>query len=119
MDNNTLIAIIFVSGTLVILMLRLIINKCMFNFSGAQNPLAESFDSNYALSINSGLTFAMFLLILTYDSCTKDLEAKYKQEYKIKYDNFEEYIKQERAKGKEDALEEIKINLMKTQTNIK
>lgn len=111
MDNNTLIAIIFVAGILVIFMLRLIINKSMFNFSGAENKQAESFNSNLALLTNSVLTFAMFVLVLVYDGCTKDVEARYKEEYKAKYESFENYIKKEREKGKEEALNKIRESL--------
>lgn len=55
----------------------------------------------------------MFIAILVYDGCTKDLEAKYKQEYKIKYEAFDKYIEAERLKGKEDGIDAIreKINI--------
>lgn len=111
MDNNTLIAIIFVSGTFIVLLLRVIINKSMYNFNGVESKNMENFDSNQALLINSIVTFLMFIAILTYDGCTKDLKASYEAEYKIKYENFDEYIKKQRLEAKEDALEEIRKNL--------
>ena len=104
MDNNTLISIIFVSGTLIILLLRLIINRSMFTYKGDLNTRNEEFDSNKALLQNSLLTFLMFVTILIYDGCTNDIEQK----YKIKYENVEKYLEAERAKGKEDALLEIR-----------
>ncbi len=64
MDNNTLISIVFVVGTIMIVILRLIINRSMYNYKGDQNNKAEEFNSNTALTINSLLTFVMFLAIL-------------------------------------------------------
>lgn len=103
MDNNTLISIIFVSGTLSIFALRFIINKSMFNFHGQENKSAETFNSNEALTYNSILTFLMFIAILVYDGCTKDLELQYKE----KYENVDKYLKERDQEAYDKAKSEI------------
>jgi hypothetical protein len=108
MDNNTLMAIIFCFGTLVVLLLRVIINKSMFNYKGEENKNIEVFNSNVALTVNSALTFLMFIAIMIYDGCNKDLEA----EYKARYENVDQYLEKERLKAKQETLDELQKILM-------
>ena len=93
------------------------INKSMHNYKGDPNNKAENFNSNDALSINATLTFLMFIAILFYDGCTKDLEADYKQKYQIQFENFDRYLEEERSKAKEEAIDDIRHNLNKNTSN--
>lgn len=119
MDNNTMITIVFVSGSLIVLLLRLIINKSLFNFHGQENNRAENFNSNEALGVNAILTFLMFIAVLFYDGCTKDTEAVYKAKYEQMYPKVENYLREleQKAydKGKDDLLDKMRMQIKSVQ----
>ena len=116
MDNNTMITIVFVTGSLIVLLLRIIINKSLFNFHGQENTKAENFDSSEALGINAILTFLIFISILFYDGCTKNDEASYKAKYEHIYPKVDNYLKELEKKAYEKGRDDL-LDKMRTETS--